>query len=171
MARLDFDFHASGPRRSLFGVLLALAGAAAFAWSAQAWQAARDAQAGLELRIAALDTAARPVAATRLSPATQAGEAARQRVSAQLAYRWQPAFSALAGARDKRIALLALDAVQAKSQIKLVAEARTLEDVLAWIGRLQRQPGVKRAVLVQHDVQADAESQPVRVVVHVELGA
>jgi len=169
MARLDFDFHAAPSRPNAFGIALALAGTAAFAWSAQAWQATRDAAAGLDLQIAAL-AQVRPEKPSHAAPADAAAQALRARVAAQLAWRWQPAFDALAAAQDKRIALVALDASQARSQLRLTAEARRLEDAVAWIERLQRQPDVKRAVLVQHEVQTDADQQPLRVVVTVELG-
>ena len=168
MARLDFDFHTAPSRPKALGLTLLLAGAAALAWSAHAWQAARDAEAGLDLRIAALENV-RPTTAPRAAPADAAAQAARAQVASQLAWRWQPAFAALASTRTARIALVSLDASQAKSQLKLVAEARTLGDAIAWIGRLQQQPGVRRAALVQHEVRADSAEQPLRFVVQVEL--
>jgi hypothetical protein len=168
MARLDFDFHAAPARPKASGLALLLVGAAALAWSAHAWQAARDAEAGLDLRIAALENV-RPAVAPRRAPADAAAQAARAQTAAQLAWRWQPAFAALAATHNARIALVSLDASQARSQLKLVAEARTLDDAIAWIGRLQEQPGVRRAALVQHEVRADSAGQPLRFVVQVEL--
>jgi len=168
MARLDFDFHTAPKRPKASGLALLLAGAAALAWSAHAWQAARDAEAGLDLRIAALENV-RPPAAPRPVPADAAAQTARAQVASQLAWRWQPAFAALASTRNARVALVSLDASQAKSQLKLVAEARTLDDAIAWIGRLQQQPGVRRAALTQHEVRADSAERPLRFVVQVEL--
>jgi nitrate reductase NapAB chaperone NapD len=84
---------------------------------------------------------------------------------------WQPAFDALATAHSSKIALLSLDAVHAKQQIKLVAEARSLADAVEFIEALQQQPGVQRAVLVQHEIEVDAEYQPVRFQVLVEWRA
>jgi hypothetical protein len=168
MARLDFDFHTAPARPKASGLALLLAGAAALAWSVHAWQTARDTEAGLDLRIAALDNV-RPPAAPRPAPADTATQAARAQVASQLAWRWQPAFAALAATRNARVALVSLDANQAKSQLKLVAEARTLDDTIVWIGHLQQQPGVRRAVLVQHEVRADSAEQPLRFVVQVEL--
>lgn len=167
MARLDFDFHARPARFSKPGIALALAGAVALGWSWNALQAARAAGAGLALQIAALEQA-RPRAAAR--PAARNRDDTPTRVAAQLAYSWQPAFDALAAARSKKIALLSLDATQAKSQLKLVAEARQLADAVGFIDALQQQPGVKRAALFQHEVQADADQRPVRFTVVVELG-
>lgn len=170
MARFDFDFHAAPARPPLAGLALALAGAVLLAWSVHAWQTARDKEAGLALQIAALEKA-RPAAARAAPPADLAAQQTRARIAAQLAWRWQPAFDALAAAQDKTVALVALDASHAKAQLKLTAEARVLEDALAWIERLQQQPGIKRVTLVQHEIQVDVDQQPVRFVVNVELGA
>jgi hypothetical protein len=167
--RLDFDFHARPSRPRTLGVALALAGAAALAWSWSTLQAARATEAGQALQIAALEQAL-PRAAVQ--PARRDGDStqnAQTGIAAQLAYSWQPAFDALAGALSSKIALISLDAVQAKSQLKLVAEARKLADAVAFIDALQQQQGVKRATLVQHEVQSDADQRPVRFNVIVEL--
>lgn len=166
MARLDFDFHARPTRPGTGAIVLALAGAVALGWSWNNLQTARATEAGLALQIAALEQAA-PRAAARPAPATDA--AAQTDVSALLAYSWQPAFEALANALDDTVALVSLDASQARSQFKLVAEARTLAEAVALIDRLQQQPGVKRAALVQHEVQTEADQQPVRFNLLVEL--
>lgn len=169
MARLDFDFHQRPARPGKLGIALALAGAAALLWAWNNLQAVRATGAGLSTRIAALEQA-RPRTAAR--PSTGKGDPAKiqqARIAAQLAYSWQPALDALAAARTRKIALLSLDAVQARSQLKLTAEARTLADALAYIDVLQQQPGVKRATLSQHEVQADADQHPVRFNILLEL--
>lgn len=171
MARLDFDFHARPSRPGMPVILLALAGVTAMAWSWTTLQATRATQAGLALRIAALEQ--RP-AHPAVKPATRADDTARTaraHVAEQLAYSWQPAFEALAAARSGKIALVSLDAVQAKSQLRLVAEARQLADAVAYIEALQQQPGVRRVELLQHEVQADDAQKPLRVSILVELRA
>ncbi|MCA1925906.1 MAG: hypothetical protein LDL16_06480, partial [Thiobacillus sp.] len=105
------------------------------------------------------------------TPADAAARAAQARIAAQLAFSWQPAFDALAAAQDKRIALVALDASQAKSRMRLTAEARALEDAVAWIARLQTEAGVRSATLVQHEILTDSQERPVRFVVNLELDA
>lgn len=170
MNRLDFDFHAAPARPPVLGIVLALAGLAVFVASFETWQAARAREAGLELKIAArADT--RPQPAQRAAPADVAAREVQARVAAQLAYRWQPAFDALAAAQDKRIAFIALDANRTKARLKITAEARTLEHAVAWIEKLQEQPGVRRAALLQHEIQADVAEKPVRFVVDVDLAA
>ncbi len=169
MARLDFDFHARPARPGKGALVLALAGAVALGWSWSNLQAARATEAGLALQIAALEQAAPRAVARPASAADTATQNAQADVTALLAYSWQPAFEALANALDDTVALVSLDASQTRSQLKLVAEARTLADAVALIDRLQQQPGVKRAALVQHEVQTEADQQPVRFNLLVEL--
>ena len=170
MARLDFDFHLRPSRPGKMGIALALAGAVALGWAWTNLQAARATEAGLAMQIAALEQA-RPAVASR--PAVRAdtpAQTAQARVKAQLAYSWQPAFDALTAAHSSKIALLALDAVQAKSQIKLTAEARTLSDAVEFIEALQQQPGISRVALTQHEVQADDPEKPLRFALLLEVG-
>jgi hypothetical protein len=171
MARLDFDFHARPARPGRLGIALALAGVAALGWAWMNLQTARASEAGLALQIADLEQARPHPVAKAPTPADDAAQAAQAHVAAQLAYSWQPAFDALAVARNSRIALLSLDAVQAKSQLKLTAEARQLADAVAFIDALQQQPGVKRAELTQHETQTDSDPHSVRFNILVELGA
>lgn len=171
MARLDFDFHAQPRRPSALGVLLALAGGVALASVVGDLQSARATEAGLATRIAALERT-QPHAARRIERASDDPDhQARGRIASQLAYSWQPAFDALAAARSSKIALLSLEAVQAKSQLKLVAEARQLADAVAYIDVLQQQPGVGRAALIQHELRSDDAQKPVRFTILVELRA
>lgn len=149
--------------------MLALAGAVALGWSWNTLQTARATEAGLALQIAGLEQAAPRAAARPAAAADTATQTAQADVAALLAYSWQPAFEALANALDDTVALVSLDASQARSQLKLVAEARTLAEAVALIDRLQQQPGVKRAALVQHEVQAEADQKPVRFNLLVEL--
>lgn len=169
MARLDFDFHARPARPGKLGIVLALAGVAALGWSMSNLLAARATEAGLALQIAALEQSRPRVAVKSASATDQVAETTQTRIAAQLAYSWQPAFDALANARSSEVALVTLDAVQAKSQIKLVAEARQLADAVAFIEVLQQQPGIRRAALTQHEEQADDAQKPVRFNILVEL--
>jgi nitrate reductase NapAB chaperone NapD len=168
MARLDFDFHPHPARPGKLAAVLLLAGVAASTWVWSNLQAAHARHDDLSAQIATLETAKQRTAA---KPVARAGTTAYSRIAAQLAFSWQPAFEALAATHSNKIALVSLDAIQAKSQLKLTAEARQLADAIAFIEALQQQPGVKRATLIQHQVQAEADQKPVRFDIMVELGA
>lgn len=162
MARLDFDFHLRSARPGKLGIALALAGVVTLGWVWAQMQAARAGEAGLALQIAVLEQAQPAVAARPAIRVDTPEKTAQARIESQLAYSWQPAFEALATAHSSKIALLALDAVQSKSQIKLMAEARQLSDAVEFIQSLQQQPGIRHVALTQHEVQADDPEKPVR---------
>lgn len=161
MARLDLDFHTGGRYRfDTLSVVLVLIGSLTLAWVAAQWFTARDSE--VEQTSAILKLEQRPTPKRAVSRADTAAQATRERITAELNAGWQPAFDALAATRSSKIALLSLDAVHAKRQIKLVAEARRLADAVAFIEALQQQPGILRAALTQHEVEADADQKPVR---------
>lgn len=176
MARLDFDFHTPSKRPGAVGLALALAGAAALMWSWSNLHAARAAHDAVSAQLAAVEQEV--LAQNRSQTTSQSGsrsnntaEAGQARIAAQLDYAWEPAIMALASARSRQIALVALDGVQAKRQLKLIAEARRLADAIDFIDALQQQPGIKRATLVQHSIQTDDAEKPVRFSILVELNA
>jgi len=165
MARLDLNFHSDGRhlggyRLDRLGVVLLLVGALALAWAAGQWLAARAHE--VELANAIRQLQQRPAPARPASRADTTAQASRDRIAAQLNAGWQPAFDALAATRSNKIALLSLDAVHAKRQIKLVAEARHLADAVAFVEALQRQSGILRVALTQHEILVDADQKPVR---------
>lgn len=161
MAHLDLEFHPAGRLRfDALGIGLLLSGVLALAWVTGQWLSARDLAAAQASALLELDQ--RPVPKPVASRADTVAQAARDRVTAQLNAGWQPAFDALAAARSSKIALLQLDAIHAKRQVKLIAEARHLADAVAFIEALQQQPGIVRAALTQHEIATDADQKPVR---------
>jgi len=171
VARLDFDFHPPARRPGTLGLGVLVVGRVAAIWVWTNWQTARASVAGLNVQLAAMEQK-RPAAAPRPRVRTDEGARSSQaRIASQLSYAWQPAFEALAAARSNSIALVSLDAVQAKSQVNLVAEARQLADAVTFIDALQQQPGVIRAALLQHEMQADNAQKPVRFTVQIHLDA
>ncbi|MHB1085935.1 MAG: PilN domain-containing protein [Thiobacillus sp.] len=162
MARLDFDFHARASRPGKPSMALAIIGVAALVWVWTNLQAARAVDAGLATQIAALEQARPHPTAKPAVPADVAAHSIQMHIAALLGYSWQPAFDALAVARSSKIALISLDAIQDKSQLKLVGEARQLADAIEFIEALQQQPGIRRAALTEHEVQADDPQHPVR---------
>lgn len=171
MPRLDFDFHARPARYSRSGLALLVAGGVALVWALLSWQQTRATVEGLGLQVAALQNVQSEPETRPASRAEDATLKAQHEIAAQLRYSWQPAFDALANAHTRNVALVSLDANQAKAQLKLVAETRQLADAIAFLGALEGQPGVARAELLQHEVQRDAKEKPVRFTALVELHA
>jgi len=75
---------------------------------------------------------------------------------------WNPLFSALAAAEGEDVALLAVAPDAARRQVKIHAEARNLNAMLAFQRQLQQQPALAQVVLLDHTVMKDAPFQPVR---------
>ena len=171
MPGLEFNFHESRSAARSFGIALLLVGLTATAWSWMSLQAAQASQAGLALQLAELKRVQSRSAILPPAPTNDAAAAAQSRMTAQLTYAWQPAFEALAAASNPRVALVSFEAHQAKSQIRLVAEARQLADAIDYIDVLQQQNGVKRATLTQHERQDKSVEHPVRFTVLLELSS
>ena len=170
MARLDFNFHARPTTPFKLGIALAIVGAASLVWAWSNLQTARATEAGLAAKVANIEQTRPHKIAQPAAPAENPGQITQTHVASQMEYSWEPAFAALAAVRSSKIALVSLEASQAKSQIKLVIASRHLADAVTYIDALQQQPGVKRAALVQHEVQMEDAQKPVRFNVVVELG-
>jgi hypothetical protein len=176
MAILDFDFHPPTTRPTLAGVLLLLAGLAAVAAAIASVRHADAARTDLQEQVALQEQAVQKRVpnrslAKRNASRSEAAKLARARVVATLEYSWEPMFKALEATQSKKIALLSLDANQTKKQVRVVAEARTLTDAVEYIGLLQRQPAIKRALLQQHEVQSEPAEHPVRFTLLLEMRA
>lgn len=165
--RLDLEF--SRPHASLRSLILPALGLLALLTSLAQWQAARESHQTLEADVAALQNRpAAPGTAPALPPTRQAAQAS---LAALLDASWQPPLGAIEAARDKRIALLAVDARLAGRQVKLVAEARSLSDAIEFVEALEARPEIVRASLTQHEIRSDSPHAPVRFHVALEWRA
>ncbi len=166
MRRLDLEFQ---PRRSgpLAWSLLALAGAAVTALvllqqQLQAEQVAlEDRVHGLELQLGRRPATAAPqsTAASR----EQAERLAQMRsVSQQLQRPWQQLFAMLEAQPQEDVALLSLTPDARKGQVRIAAEARDLEAMLAYHQRLEQSAELSDVSLLNHEVLASQPEHPVR---------
>lgn len=164
MRRLTLDFLHPLPRPHWAGWLLLAAGAALAAWSG--WQGAQT-QDALDAAVAAAPRA--PVAATRTRPVAAVDEqsAARQ-AREQLAILWDALFVRLETNLPKRIALVALEADARKPDATLTAEARSAQDMLAWVEQLKLEGGFASVTLVSHALQESDPQQPLRFVLRLD---
>lgn len=175
MNRYDLDFSRPSTRPGLIPLALLLAGIAAVAVTltdSSSLEARRDEQAGTIARLEDAErSASRPRTEAREKLKLDAGEASQAKILASLNYSWQTAFAALDAAKNRKVALVSLDAAQAKREVRVVAETRKLSDALDYIAKLNEQAGVRRAVLLQHETREDDQYKPVRFTVVLELSA
>ncbi|MBF8745184.1 MULTISPECIES: pilus assembly protein [Pseudomonas] len=166
MRRLDLEFQ---PRRSgpLAWALLALAGAGLVALILLQ-QRLQAEQVALEDRVHGLETqlGRRPATAAPQSSAAsreQAEQLAQMRnVSQQLQRPWQQLFAMLEAQPQEDVALLSLTPDARKGQIRIAAEARNLEAMLAYHQRLERSAELSDVSLLNHEVMASQPEHPVR---------
>jgi len=102
---------------------------------------------------------------TGLTSAQQREQDARlaemKQVSAQLRRPWERLFAALETLRGDDIALLALSPDARKGQLRISAEARNLEAMLAFHKSLEDSPELNDVSLLNHEIVANSPQKPV----------
>jgi Tfp pilus assembly protein PilN len=155
-------YHAPRGTWSLLIVVLALAGPLASSIaryrSLQHEQAERLAQA----RVAQAKAAAPvPVAApARAVPPAQAG--AVNAAAQQLNLPWRALHDAVQAATPATIALLALEPDAKKSSVRITAEAKTSDDMIAYVEQLEHIEWFNAVLLARHEINEQDKNRPIR---------
>lgn len=156
MSRLDIDFAASARRRpSLAGLALLLLGAATLSMVSLELEDLDQQAATAEARLKGLlrrgPPAARPAGAAG-TPRDVAGDAAGE-VLARLGAPWPELLQQLEALADLPVAVLDLDAEARGRTLRLAGEARTLEDMLAFVESLRQSRSLDEVHLQAHEVR------------------
>ena len=157
------NFVEDGRRRPTGALVVLSAGVLSVVAAVVAYQQVRDRSDGLELRLAALGEAAGPARGADQGDGELLAEA-REAV-AELATPWSRLLDELeTAAADSResVALLAVEPDRETLKVKIMAEARSLPDAIAFSQRLQRSEVLLHPLLDNHEVQARDRSRPVR---------
>lgn len=85
-----------------------------------------------------------------------------QQVLGQLGTPWEQLFRALEAVGEDDVALLSLTPDAAKKQIKLTAEAKSLESMLSFHRKMVENPAFTDVSLAEHDVVREDPQQPIR---------
>lgn len=166
MRRLDLEFQ---PRRSspMAWAVLALS-CALLALLLLVQQHLQQQQVALEARVHQLELklGRRPATVAPQNSAAsreQAEQLAQMRnVSQQLQRPWEQLFAMLEAQPQEDVALLALTPDARKGQVRIAAEARTLEAMLQYHQRLERSGELADVSLLNHEVLAGQAEHPVR---------
>lgn len=170
MKRVRLDFAPPGLRRSLLRapLLSRVLVLAALALSALALVQVLDyraARAELDARLAALRARAGasvvPVAAPRAPPGEQEAAAVNAAI-VQLNLPWRALQDAVRAATPPNVALLALEPDASKRVMRITAEAKNSDDMLAYVARLGREESFGSATLVRHQVIEQDPNRPLR---------
>lgn len=170
MKRLRIDFTPPSLARSMYragpGAWL-LVGAALAASSSAAWLGLElvDQQRRYDAEIAAVRASHRlppPAPAAALPRISDAQAAAVNAAIAQLNLPWRALQDAVAAATPATIALLALEPDAKKHALKITAEAKNADDMVAYVEQLGRLELFKGAVLTRHEINEQDPLKPIR---------
>ena len=182
MKRVRIDFAPPGLARTVhrtgaLGWSLALlamllcAVAAATGWQMLARQRVLDAQLALVRAQASV-----PPMAAAVAPQPQIGAAQAQAVNAavqQLNLPWRALRDAVEQATPKTIALIALEPDPRQRSMKITAEAKNSDDMIAYIERLKQQElfGAGAVTLLRHETGERDLNRPIRFQLDARWGA
>lgn len=173
--RLNLDFGAGARRGPRVGLALLLVAAVALAAGTLALASALSTHSRLADTLAAVESRREAVAANASrAAAPDAKELAKARavrqVSQSLMTPWGDLLESLESVPVQSVALLSIEPSVAKRSIRITAEARSAQDMLAYLGALQREPRLSAVVLASHQVQSQAPGAPVRFQVRATWG-
>jgi hypothetical protein len=87
---------------------------------------------------------------------------ALRQVTQKLTTPWSDLLQSLESAPNRAVALLSVEPSASRRSVRLTAEARTLPDMVAYLGALQHDARLTSVVLVSHQVQSQMPGAPVR---------
>jgi len=180
MKRVRLDFARPGVRRALFlappGVWGPLIGALAVCGAAlvQAldYREAREEVDALQAALRARAGAAvvQP-AVQRASPINEQQAAAVNAAVMQLNLPWRALHDAVREATPSTVALLALEPDARKRVLRITAEARSSDDMIAYVELLQKQNWFAGVSLVRHEIGEQDPNRPIRFQIDAGWGA
>lgn len=166
MRALALDFVDTRPPHAPIGWMLLLMGALTAAAVLYEYSALKAALATREDRIAVLEkNRSRTQQSARAVPpdAAQQSEIRRaNNVIDELNLPWAALFEAVESASNGAIALLSIQPDAQKQSVRITGEAKTLDDVLAYIERLQEDTQLTNASLLSHEIRQQDAEKPIR---------
>lgn len=175
LSALDLDFGISRKRPRPAGIaLLALGGfAAAFAGlqamaSYADWQSEKTANDALVSRMQRIHGDGYGMA--KASAAELQGFRNAALIRNQLRTPWPELLKLLESAPVENVALISVEPVAARGQLRLSAEARNIPTMLDYLAFLQRQRALTQVVLMSHQVQRQTPGSPVRFQIQAQWG-
>ena len=183
MRRTHIDFAPPSLRRTLFRApphLVFVVPAIVTLLGAALVQADRYAEQKAELEALQAALAARSqaplavvedkVAAPKIA-VTPAQAGAVNAAVMQLNLPWRDLAEAVAAATPASVALLALEPDAKRRQLRITAEAKSSDDMLAYVGRMQAEEGFSSVVLTRHEVMEQDPNRPLRFQISAEWSA
>lgn len=180
MKRVRIDFappglartvHRTGPlgwNLALLALLLCVA-AAVTGWQMLARQRVLAAQLAVVRAHVAV-----PLTVAAAAPQALVGEPQAAAVNAavlQLNLPWRALHDAIAAATPNNIALLALEPDPRRRSMKITAEAKNSDDMIAYVGKLKQQELFGAVALLRHEINELDPNRPIRFQLDAEWSA
>lgn len=178
MRRTRIDFAPRSLRRSLFqtsprmlsllaGALVTCTLAGVHGWDYLEQKRELDAlRAALAARVAAPPVVQ---AARKMAVPEQQANAVNDAVL-QLNLPWRDLYDMVRAATPASVALLALEPDAKRRTLRLTAEAKTSDDMFAYVGKLQEQAWFTNVVLTRHEVAEQDPNRPLRFQISAQWG-
>ncbi|MGF6758152.1 hypothetical protein [Paraburkholderia sp. GAS42] len=162
---LDIDFSGRRARPAKGGmILLGVAAVLLLASGGRLWHAYAEndrAQALLDV-VRQHTLATRHAVKAPPTPAARLAEKQSQSVLRELTVPWQDLFSIVEDYPDHDVALIGIDQNPAQSQIRITAEAKNFDAMIAYLKYLQKSVLLRQAVLNGHLIETNVPGKPVR---------
>ncbi|MCX5539552.1 hypothetical protein M3A49_08635 [Paraburkholderia sp. CNPSo 3076] len=162
---LDIDFGRRRARTGTSGlILLCVAVLLLLACGARLWRAYAEndrVQAQLDV-MRHLTFAQRHAVTPPPTPAARLAEKQSLSILRELTVPWQDLFSIVEDYPDHDVALIGIDQNPAQSQIRITAEAKNIDAMIAYLKYLQTSVLLREAVLNDHLVENNVPGKPVR---------
>jgi hypothetical protein len=79
---------------------------------------------------------------------------------------WHELFGSIEAARNANVALLSIESEHDRRRVKIYAEAKDLDAMVAYLGLLRRRPALTEVYLESHELQLKDPQRPVRFVLN-----
>ncbi len=167
MRPLFLDYQRPARRFGPGGLLLLAAGAAAIVVTLVDYRGITRELSGLQMQADMLDVRPNRKALDRMlktDDSRRPGEETRQidQVLRQLETPWGAIFESVESASSKEIALLGLQPDTQQRLLRIIAEARTQDDMLDYVKRLGAGAALSDVHLVNHQLQTQDPNHPLR---------
>lgn len=180
MKRTHIDFAPRTLRRTLFRVpprfagLLVPTACLCFVLVSQvvSYQEEREQLEALQAAIAARATTVQPLPVAA-QPKFTVSEAQAQAVNdavMQLNLPWRDLVEAVRAATPGNVALLALEPDAKRRTLRITAEARNSDDMLAYVAKMEEQGWFASSALVRHEVAEQEPNRPLRFQISAQWG-
>lgn len=172
--KLEFDFASQRPRLPAFGIALLALGGVAGVYGILSLSAAYSVRNTEQATYDALVSRVHSVrfvdqSGAKITPAEAQNFKNASLIASQLNTPWDSLLKVLESAPMEHVALLSVEPIASRRQLRLIGEAKDLPTMLDYLSYLQAEPALQRVILTSHQIQTQPGS-PVRFQIQAHWG-